>query len=805
LRRTPPNKPPPTTEHYAPELPGSGSQPGQQDGTGFDDGTIEIGGEDPLGLDIDFSDFLFETGDGSGDSSGPSGPDAEIPGGEDPGDGSADPSGPDAETPGGEDPGSGELAPAASGMQMMGGMMPMGGPIPVEGGGYDTPEPIEIHEEYIISPYNGYVDVYFSFYVQEEDTGKYFVISGVPSSNASVNISLGCFCEEYGGYYDPQEYSYNKPLYYKFKTAGIYGINIWNSGNGADELVFSIVEADGPPEVTVDGTIVPSTTPGTEGGQELTISAYDDSVKIYSFEAEAGKRYGAVIYKISGHDNARLKGSFSDAYNAGVVNIWGPSPSMYGAEGLPEDIYEAQTTNTHYLNITNWSREAGTFVVKIYSDTPDMPTVSPSEVPDDTDEPIEVNMTLTGGGDIYYRLGTYGESHFVKYTSPFTLDRSAGIVAYVNKGGIFSAIVDNWYDFDAVPLPEFRPSAEEQPEGTPITIWGANDGDMIYYTTDRTDPYNSSTRKPYVQYPNITVGSDGLYIRAIIQNSKGLYGNENWTEYIRSIVAPHIPNMPGHGSNPGTVGSAFDAVLESYGASIYYTLDGSVPTSSSTLYTSPIPIRSNTRIRAIAVLEGEASEELNEFLRITEPRVIYLNDAVQGLSHYSYPEWFTFEIPSPGIYIFEVVPERTGHSFDFYDYQYVGRHDPAVLYDGDGQLLHYFLTSLSDHIEDTNKMKYSFTEAGTYQISLSSYSSDDDYFTLKISEGIQPPVSSIPLGDDDRAYIQEGLLNLSTDEVGGRIFYTLDGTDPETSEGGSTIEFISGTIRRSAGRMRTES
>ncbi len=53
----------------------------------------------------------------------------------------------------------------------------------------------------------------------------------------------------------------------------------------------------------------------------------------------------------------------------------------------------------------------------------------------------------------------------------------------------------------------------------------------------------------------------------------------------------------------------FDLQIRSYeaDAKIYYTLDGSVPTMSSTLYDKPITIASNTTIKAIAIKNGKSS------------------------------------------------------------------------------------------------------------------------------------------------------------------------------------------------------
>ncbi|MFZ3130067.1 MAG: chitobiase/beta-hexosaminidase C-terminal domain-containing protein, partial [Desulfosporosinus sp.] len=454
----------------------------------------------------------------------------------------------------------------------------------------------------------------------------------------------------------------------------------------------------------------------------------------------------------------------------------------------PDAVYEADTSGTHYLNVQSWSGEESSFVIKIYSNTPAAPLITPSSLPEGTTTPATITMTSTDNIPIYYTFANTDNTKYT-YSDPFALDIGSRIAAYTVKDGIYSAAATGMYWFTDTKYPQFSPSLTTQSIGTVISIIGAADGDTVYYTTDGSNPYNSVTRQVYEEPSAITVDTSGLELRAIIKNANGVFGDSNWNNYVRGTTQPNISNIPG-GNNPGTYGDAFDAVLvSSTGASIYYTLDGTTATTSGTLYTEPIQVDKNTRIRAIAVQDGITSTEMNQFLNITNPpRTISVGETLQGMSNNYGAEWFTFNIPDPGSYNFEIIPNNAAtHGFVYYSDWY-STHYPVILYDESGAQLSNSLYP----INNMDSMKYNFTTAGTYKLKISSRISTDDLFSLKIVQGIKDPVPSIPVDSSySKAYIKEGALTLSTTEVGGRIFYTTDGSQPAMSATGTTSEFTS--------------
>lgn len=123
------------------------------------------------------------------------------------------------------------------------------------------------------------------------------------------------------------------------------------------------------------------------------------------------------------------------------------------------------------------------------------------------------------------------------------------------------------------------------------TIATATTRSTIYYTTDGTEP-SSSNGTQYVDPFDVTVQTT---IKAIVTRA-GFTDSEVTTETIYKVATPTIQN---NGSN------AISITTSTAGATIYYTTNGSNPTTSSTEYTGPLTENvSGVTIKAIAVKDG---------------------------------------------------------------------------------------------------------------------------------------------------------------------------------------------------------
>ncbi len=133
-----------------------------------------------------------------------------------------------------------------------------------------------------------------------------------------------------------------------------------------------------------------------------------------------------------------------------------------------------------------------------------------------------------------------------------------------------------------------------------ITVTTANAASVVKYTIDGSDPMTSNTAKA-VEGGKITL-SDTCKLRLAIVEGDGkgtsLSYNFNKIRYNSVEIKPQY--------NDGN--SVITLTPTEEGAKIYYTLDGSNPTTASTLYIAPITIREQTTVKAIAVnKDGETS------------------------------------------------------------------------------------------------------------------------------------------------------------------------------------------------------
>jgi hypothetical protein len=215
----------------------------------------------------------------------------------------------------------------------------------------------------------------------------------------------------------------------------------------------------------------------------------------------------------------------------------------------------------------------------------------------------------TSDATIYYTTnGSTPNTSSTEYTGPITVSSTETLNAIaVAMGDSNSAVAASAYTINAslpfVATPTFLPAAGAYTSAQSVTISDSTPGATIYYTTNGTAPTTSST----AYSGPITVSSTETLqaIAAASGDSNSAVGSAAYT------IESSLPSVatPTFSPAAGTYNSAQSVTIADAtpSAAIYYTTDGSTPTTSSTAYTGPIAVNSTETLQAIAVASGDSA------------------------------------------------------------------------------------------------------------------------------------------------------------------------------------------------------
>ncbi len=154
--------------------------------------------------------------------------------------------------------------------------------------------------------------------------------------------------------------------------------------------------------------------------------------------------------------------------------------------------------------------------------------------------------------------------------------------------------------------PTFSPAGGSFTTAQNVTLSDGTPGAVIYYTIDGSAPTTSS---PVYSTP-ITVDSGSVTIKAIAQAtgfSASSVGSATFN------IQPTATAPPTFSPGTGTYSSTQSVTISdaTSGATIYYTTDGSTPTTSSAVYGSAITVSTSSTLKALAVAPGFAQSAVS--------------------------------------------------------------------------------------------------------------------------------------------------------------------------------------------------
>ena len=166
--------------------------------------------------------------------------------------------------------------------------------------------------------------------------------------------------------------------------------------------------------------------------------------------------------------------------------------------------------------------------------------------------------------------------------------------------------------------PAFNPAPGNYAAAQSVTLTDTTPGAAIYYTTNGSTPTTSSTLYSKAIAVSSTTTIEAIAVASGYNTSAVASGTFTIT------ISQPAAATPTFSPTPGTYSTAQPVTLSdtTQGATIYYTTDGSTPTTSSTLYTGSIAYTADTTIQAIATATGYSQSAVaSGTFRIAGPTV----------------------------------------------------------------------------------------------------------------------------------------------------------------------------------------
>ncbi|WP_213805466.1 chitobiase/beta-hexosaminidase C-terminal domain-containing protein [Granulicella sp. dw_53] len=369
------------------------------------------------------------------------------------------------------------------------------------------------------------------------------------------------------------------------------------------------------------------------------------------------------------------------------------------------------------------------------------PTFNPGAGSYNTSQTVTISDSTPGAVLYCTTDGTTPTTSSPQCSQPTTVFKTEFLQAIAAAPGKTSSTVASagyTINLNAAATPTFSPAGGSYTSAQTVTISDATAGANIYFTTDGSVPTATST----LYTAPLTISKSMTLSAIAIASGFANSGIASASYLVGTGTAAPVISPAG-----GTFGAAQNVTITdaTSGANIYYTVDGSVPTSSSTPYSGPINVSANQTISTIAIASGTASVVTTASFTITIPAAAPPTFSPAG-GTYSTAQNVILSDTTPGATIYYAVDGSTPTT-------------SSTKYDN---------TSIAVGGSETIKAIATATGFGSSAVASATY-------TLNLS--VATPTFSPAAGTFSAA--QTVTINDAT--AGATIYYTIDGSAPSTS------------------------
>ena len=292
--------------------------------------------------------------------------------------------------------------------------------------------------------------------------------------------------------------------------------------------------------------------------------------------------------------------SLSDTESGATIRYTtdGSTPTTSStAYSAPITVNSSRTIKAIAVDGTGNASPVTTETYTIDTTPPPAPTASPASGTYRTTQTVSLADTESGATIRYTTDGSAPNAGSTRYTAPISVPATTTIKAIaLDAAGNASPVASFAYTINngvpATPTPSPAAGAYRTAQNVALT---AQSGMTIRYTTDGTTPGASSTR--YTAPISVATTTT---IKTIAIDSGGAQSPVGTYAYVIDSTPPAAPAAT---PAPGAYNGAQDVTLADTDpdAAVYYTTNGTTPTTSSSVYSTPIHVASSTTIKALAV------------------------------------------------------------------------------------------------------------------------------------------------------------------------------------------------------------
>jgi formylglycine-generating enzyme required for sulfatase activity len=350
-----------------------------------------------------------------------------------------------------------------------------------------------------------------------------------------------------------------------------------------------------------------------------------------------------------------------------------------------------------------------------------------------TPQTVQISAVTPGTEIRYTTNGTEPTDASALYTAPIIIDKNTNLkVKGFISGWAECATVSVNFTFQAQP-PVFGTEPGIHSAPISLSISSPTSGAEIRYTTNGTEPAETSAL--YTAPINIT---SNTLVKAKAYKTDWNASDVTSGTFSLRAAAPVFSPVPGSFYTAQNVTIA----CSTQGTAIHYTTNGSTPTSSSPLYTAPVPVTQTTVLKAIAVKAGWSDSNVTTGSYNFQ---IYAPEFNPAGGQYSGVQTVTIACQTPGVQIRYTTDNTTPSQ-------------TSALYTG------------PIYIQNNVSIRARAFKQGYFDSPVTTAS----YLFVN---AVALPVYSPPPG----TYYEQTPVSISCATVGATIRYTLDGTEPNTS------------------------